>query len=96
MRREQQADNFVSIRNQSERPHIKEYMDMPLKYQGNNVISEAELLNFSDSNVDQDFAMGQNPDEQFDEDEDCISRDNKQAPFILNESKIPQKASNQK
>ena len=59
---------------------------MPIRGHGQ-VMSEAELLNFSESNVEQDFVMEQNQD-QFDEDEDCISRDQKQAPFYLNESKI--------
>ena len=46
---------------------------MPIRGHGQ-VMSEAELLNFSESNVEQDFVMEQNQD-QFDEDEDCISRD---------------------
>ena len=50
---------------------------MPIRGQ-RQVISEAELLNFSESNVEQDFAMEQNQD-QFDElDEDNISRDQKE------------------
>jgi hypothetical protein len=59
-------------------------MEMPLR--GKQVISDAELLNFSESReADQDFAMEQNQD-QFDEDEsDNISREQ---PFYLNESKI--------
>lgn len=88
MRQQQVADHkFVSLRNQN--AGLQDYVEMPLRKQ---VISDAELLNFSDSNgaVEQDFAMEPNQD-QFDEteSEDCISRDqNHKAPFYLNESKI--------
>ena len=73
MRMENRNDDtkFTSIRNQNQ--NIQEYIEMPMRGQ-RQVISEAELLNFSESNVEQDFAMEQNQD-QFDDDEDNISRD---------------------
>ena len=75
MENNREDQKFTSIRNQNQ--NIQEYIEMPIRGQ-RQVISEAELLNFSESNVEQDFAMEQNQD-QFDElDEDNISRDQKE------------------
>jgi hypothetical protein len=61
MRQQQNKDKYVSIRNQSDREHIQDYVDMPLGFQKPANISDGELLNFTDSNivadVEQDFAI---------------------------------------
>ena len=54
MENNREDQKFTSIRNQNQ--NIQEYIEMPIRGQ-RQVISEAELLNFSESNVEQDFVM---------------------------------------